>query len=667
MRKCLLRLLLICPVILGSYWLTWQRANASSPPARQALKVPDSAEVAKADPAQLPSAQKPLFDKTYTSAELLRAPSGNPLTVTDASINQTPPAPVALQSVPVSMASSSDTRLTPMNLQDQPDNGDSDDPMAQVTSVSQLKDVQPTDWAFQALQSLVERYGCIAGYPNATYRGNRALTRYEFAAGLNACLDKVNELIAAGTSNLVRREDITTLRRLQEEYGPELATVKGRVDVLEARTAELQTHQFSTTTKLNGLAFFNITTAASPGRVRVETTPSSVNGVNGDLSLRTPGRDPVTNRPLSQRVGNPNTTFSDYVWLGFNTSFTGQDSLVTQLRIGNGNSPANYFASAGLYNTFGVPFTDQSSFSPNGVNIAVVSELFYTFPVTPTIQVGVGPRLNWYRVFDNNRFTFILTGASSFNSSGSTLLNNADRGSGAFVLFKPNKQFQLNIGYIGENTDFLPGGLFQTSSNPSLGLFGGNYSATAELTYSPTKNLDIRFLYNRSRIQQLFGRVGQPQGEPLYGVADDGFGGPLRSATADTYEANIDWLITPKIGVFGRYSYGSTHLTPRSAGRRRGDVNGQAIQAGIAFPDLGKEGALATLSFVIPFSVLNGRRYLISNVGNGGKEYDFEATYYYPLTDNIALVPAFYFIKNPNNFSNNPSIYVGNFRLQLTF
>ena len=39
------------------------------------------------------------------------------------------------------------------------------DPVAmdQVTSVSQLSDVQPTDWAFQALQSLVERYGCIAG------------------------------------------------------------------------------------------------------------------------------------------------------------------------------------------------------------------------------------------------------------------------------------------------------------------------------------------------------------------------------------------------------------------------------------------------------------------------------------------------------------------------
>ncbi|HBB32401.1 MAG TPA: hypothetical protein DC064_11540, partial [Cyanobacteria bacterium UBA9273] len=44
----------------------------------------------------------------------------------------------------------------------------------------------PGDWAYEALRSLVERYGCIAGYPDGTFRGNRAMTRYEFAAGLNA-------------------------------------------------------------------------------------------------------------------------------------------------------------------------------------------------------------------------------------------------------------------------------------------------------------------------------------------------------------------------------------------------------------------------------------------------------------------------------------------------
>ena len=74
-----------------------------------------------------------------------------------------------------------------------------------VTSVSQLSDVRPTEWAFTALQSLVERYGCIAGYPERTFRGKQATSRYEFAAGLNACLDKVNEIVSAGLADKVSR------------------------------------------------------------------------------------------------------------------------------------------------------------------------------------------------------------------------------------------------------------------------------------------------------------------------------------------------------------------------------------------------------------------------------------------------------------------------------
>jgi Carbohydrate-selective porin, OprB family/S-layer homology domain len=167
--------------------------------------------------------------------------------------------------------------------------------MSQVTSVSQFSDVQPTDWAFQALQSLVERYGCIAGYPNSTYRGNRAITRYEFAAGLNACLSRINELIATATSDLVSKEDLTTVQRLQEEFTAEIATLRGRVDTLESRTAELEANQFSTTTKLSAEAIFVVTNAFQ-------------GTVNGD-----------------------NTVFQDRVRLVFKTSFTGRDTLNTRL------------------------------------------------------------------------------------------------------------------------------------------------------------------------------------------------------------------------------------------------------------------------------------------------------------------------------------------------
>ena len=37
----------------------------------------------------------------------------------------------------------------------------------QVTSITQFSDVVPTDWAYQALSNLIERYGCVAGYPTA--------------------------------------------------------------------------------------------------------------------------------------------------------------------------------------------------------------------------------------------------------------------------------------------------------------------------------------------------------------------------------------------------------------------------------------------------------------------------------------------------------------------
>ena len=119
-------------------------------------------------------------------------------------------------------------------------------PMAQVNSVSQLSDVKPTDWAFQALQSLVERYGCITGYLDKTYRGNRALTRYEFAAGLSTCTERINHLIALSTADLVKKEDLETFSKFLEEFAAELTTLRGRIDAI-ANLAMLKRMLYFTT------------------------------------------------------------------------------------------------------------------------------------------------------------------------------------------------------------------------------------------------------------------------------------------------------------------------------------------------------------------------------------------------------------------------------------
>ncbi|MEM6448800.1 MAG: iron uptake porin [Cyanobacteria bacterium P01_D01_bin.105] len=209
--------------------------------------------------------------------------------------------------------------------------------LAQVTSVSELDDVQPSDWAFTALQRLVEEYGCLEGYPDRSYRGNRALTRYEFAAGLNACLDVVIQLIGEGS-------DLDAIRRLQDEFAAELATIRGRVDTLEADVAELEANQFSTTTKLRGVLDTHLV---------VPFSDASVAGV-----------------PLDEA----DAVFGYRASLNFDTSFTGEDRLRLRFRAGDG-PPA-------LANAGGLASGGSGGAGDN----VKFDDVYYSFPIGSRIS-----------------------------------------------------------------------------------------------------------------------------------------------------------------------------------------------------------------------------------------------------------------------------------------
>ena len=553
--------------------------------------------------------------------------------------------------------------------------------MSQITNVQQLRDVSPTDWAYEALRSLVDRYGCISGFPNQNYRGSQPLSRYEFAAGLNSCLNQIERLIAANESS-VASEDIDTLNRLGQEFEAELVTVGGKVDEIESRVAVLEDNQFSTTTKFSGNVFLNLTGATASDNVLAETV-----SLDTPFALRRAGRDINNNPIVSTITEDPEITFSYYTWLNFNSSFTGEDNLAIQLVAGNANSPANNYVSAGLYNTFGTPFLDQTG-TASGAGSVEVREIYYDFPIGEKLRVVVGPRINWYRYFDNNAYTFFLTGAGSYNSSGGTLVNPVDRGSGAVVSYDFNDALTFKVGYLGENTEFLPSEFFNTSSDPNDGLFSATQTLTAEIDFAIAEKANIRLMYTRATVdnnQPIFTvdengnvsdvpsgfGVGGATGEPIYGIADDGFGGTIGDAPSDTFAFNFDWTILEKFGVFGRYNYGSTSIRPVDPDLENGEVNAQAFQAGIAFPDLGKEGALATVSFVVPFDVLDGEEFLASGSGRDpvsgdrGTQFDLETTYNFPINDNLSILPTFYYINSPNNFADNPDIYIGNVRMQF--
>ncbi|MCP9883053.1 carbohydrate porin [Cyanobium sp. Alchichica 3B3-8F6] len=206
----------------------------------------------------------------------------------------------------------------------------------QVTSVNQFSDVQPTDWAYQALSNLVEKYGCVAGYPNGTYKGGNAMTRFEAAALLNACLDRVTEVT-------------DELQRLMDEFKTELAALTGRVDGLEKKVGKLEAQQFSTTTKLRGEASFII------------------------------GGLPNNNATTTDGARRNKTTFNYDYRLTFDTSYTGKDLLRGRLRSGNFTAP--FGSSSNIFNLDKATNTNKD---------VVIDRLYYTFPVGNEVKLTAG-------------------------------------------------------------------------------------------------------------------------------------------------------------------------------------------------------------------------------------------------------------------------------------
>ena len=273
----------------------------------------------------------------------------------------------------------------------------------QVTSITQFSDVYPTDWAYQALSNLIERYGCVAGYPNGTYRGNRAMTRFEAAALLNACLDRVTEVT-------------DELKRLMMEFEKELAILKGRVDGLEARVGELEATQFSTTTKLKGKTTFVL--GASTASSSVDSAADAYNASTGA------------------------TTFNYDTRLFLDTSFTGKDLLRTMLRAGNFGS-----------SVFGTGLTAmETAFEmPTGQDNVGINRVFYQFPIGSNFTATVGGRVRqddmlavWPSAYPADTILDFFTYAGAPGAYNLTL------GTGAGLMWSDNG-FSVSANYVSAN------------------------------------------------------------------------------------------------------------------------------------------------------------------------------------------------------------------------
>ncbi|MEO0410169.1 MAG: iron uptake porin, partial [Cyanobacteria bacterium P01_A01_bin.135] len=508
-----------------------------------------------------------------------------------------------------------------------------DDPLSQVTSVSELRDVQPTDWAYTALENLVVRYGCIAGYPDGTYRGNTAMSRYEFAAGLNACLGQISGLIEA---NQVSREDIQILQRLMDEFGAELANLRRDTDALEALTAELEANQFSTTTKLRGEAIFDVT-----------------DRFGGDDSPFLDGAE-----------FQDNTVFRDRVRLNLVTSFTGEDELVTRLAAGN----VSPFTRPGPYD---LSFVDRDASTAEGLlaqrvggntgNDLELDTLSYTFSLGDRTDIYVSAARGRH---EDYAFT-------TFND----YLDDGDGGQGAISTFGQRSPIYrigggtgagVNVALTSDYSLVLTGGyLADEAASPSdgSGLFNGDYAALGQLTFAPGDRFKVGATYVRGyHTENNF-------------IFDSGFGDEFfvgnvpanathivleTAATTNSYglQAYFQPIDAIALNAFG----GFTDIDFREAGKGSGDIWYYGL--GLSFPDLLAEGNLGGIVVgVEPYLAGESSPIAIENATS----VHVEGFYRYQVNDHIAITPGIIWISAPEQNDNNDGFVVGTLRTTFRF
>jgi len=433
-------------------------------------------------------------------------------------------APVALGMVAPVAANAADLNMAAVN---QYATGE------QVTSVTQFSDVKPTDWAYQALSSLVDRYGCVAGYPNGTFAGGKAMTRYEAAALLNACLDRVTEVT-------------DELKRLATEFDQELAVIRGRVASLESKVGVLAAQQFSTTTKLKGEASF-------------------VLGNVGGAQLRN-----------GTNVGN--TAFNYDLRLNFDTSFTGKDLLKTRLRAGN-FSTQPFGSSSSLFKL------DKAETTANAVQL---DRLYYSFPA-----LAKGVTLTAGALVRNTEMAWVPSAYKSdildfFAVAGAPGVYNKATGAGFGVQYvQPGKKgIVAALNYVA-----------QTGDNSSTGVFNqtGGLNVLAQVGYRAPQ-YGIAFGYRNgtqgTRIRTFNGvngnngTLGVNQGSNGYAI--NAYWQPAKSGIIPSVSGAYGWN-----NVAGPSTpNAATNSTTWFAGLQWSDVFGKGNAAGVAYGQPGNAEGL---------------------------------------------------------------------------
>jgi hypothetical protein len=521
--------------------------------------------------------------------------------------------------------------------------------VAGVYSISELTDVTSADWAFQSLKSLIERYACLEGYPSQTFSGSKTITRFEFAAGLNACLGKVNELIAAGSKDLISKDDLSTINRLEQKFKGDLGLLKSRIGDLEAKTKEIAGEQFSTVTKLNGTAVF------------------SVNGGTADGTLR----------PLAQNGGAPvlgnaaNVTFGGRIRLNFDSRFSketndllkirvatfsslGQDSSVS---LGSGTRSGQLFFGG----TAALAGGSRPGVVTNGNQAASFDKVWYAFNPfkNNNFRVWIGPRVQVIDVLDRN--PFLINDENRFSSTlnlfNPLISGYAHLNSGAGFDWRIVDNLSLRMLYSAANAGVSAG------SASGGGITGGLTQWISELEYRPFKELGLKVQFTRANVPLVGGNKRVFGASPVLIGSNPVLPAATTFSVVDAVGFNVDWSLSNEVKLFGRFALANSQVTGTGIS---GTVSANTWLAGLELPDLFTKGNRAGLSVGQPIRI-TGASGLGAIQADPGTETVAELYYNFKLAKNIELTPDIQAIFNPGNNPANATLYVGTVRTVFSF
>jgi hypothetical protein len=482
----------------------------------------------------------------------------------------------------------------------------------QVTSVSQFSDVNPSDWAFQALSTLIERYGCVAGYPNGTFKGGQALSRFEAAALLNACLDRVTEVT-------------DELKKLMKEFEKELAVLRGRVDGLEARVGELNSSQFSTTTILSGQATFVVGANAFSGSA-INTGANSVNRAPNALTgaLRTP-------------VNLPNaTTFNYDLQLTLDTSFTGKDLLRTNLRAGNfGKSVFGGEPHALALAQLEVAFEEDCGAETDCGNVIAIDKLFYQWPIGSGVTATLGARVGqedmlalWPSVYPSDTILNVMT------VNGAPAAYSKNLGAGAGLWWQRNG-FSISANYVAAN-----GG----SGKPSVSVEDGG-GGLGNKNSGATGSVQLGYQQEQWGLAAIWTYV-QPESQFVPGTTPFTHSAIDHNSNAATRAWGLSAFWQPlSSGWLPSLSLGwGINSTTYTTAQPRGSLStSQSWMVGLQWTDVflkGNDFGFAVAQPVFATALTGG---VTPNDGN----YVWEWWYKFQVTDNISITPALIYLSRP--------------------